>query len=309
MNDRDDTGERSGRTVPRPELTTEQLGKVDETLLHWADAGLLAYVKNHAGETIVRVEDLARMLRTLAHCAALTGLQGLVTRRCEENRGPDMAFGFIAAAKAVEYLADRCSTKAVTLCSSDPHKYLNDEWNEIAKSRDYVLDDIERVAPGWCAKAQELVAAYKKAPLAKPLTDKRPEGVYDARGGYAGDVQQPSPGFAERIAAAKAGIGVTETGELRIKKVTDRLHVYLGRPGDQLLAVKGNETASESLNRALADFIGGYEAKTGERLSDNEVRYLHELVGGTLTPASRVGYVRLVGAEKRDTRFKPEDFR
>lgn len=296
------------------ELTKEQLDKVDEILLHWADAGLCAYGRNSAGKTIVRIEDIVRMLHTLAHCAAFTGLQGLVTGRSEECRVHDTALGFIAVAKVIEYLANRCSMKEVTLCSSDPHEYLNPTWDEVAKSREYVLDDIDRVAPGWYAKAMERVSALTEAPLVKPLTDKRPEGVYDARGGYAGAVQQPAPGFAERIAAAKAGIRPKGLGEIRLDKVTRRLYAHLGEPEELLYrnyekaAARIKTELSKKWLDELIGFIGEYETRYGERLSDNEVRYLRELVSGDITHERYTGHARIVGLEKRDGRFRIGDF-
>lgn len=291
------------------ELTSEQIEKVDAILRCWPMAGecLLRRDGDPSMSELVAwtvpVDGLVRMLHTLAHCAAMCGMQDLVAGRTSADRKNDMVTGFIAAAKAVEYLASRCQIKDVKLCSADPHEYLNGAWNEIAESRAGFIDDIERVAPGWYAKAQELAAkAKEKSVKTVPVTS------------AAGHVVAPDSGYAERVAKARAGIRRKGLGEIRIDNVFHRLYVHLDEPQELLRWNHDEERAKIKAELAktwmpeLVTFIGEYESRYGERLSDNEIRYLRELVSGDMTTDKHRGYARLVGLESRDTRLKLEDF-
>ena len=301
--------------VQGPALTDGQIAEIDSILRSWVKEGACLLVRNgdpSMGNVrwTVPADRIVRMLRMLARYAELVRLQDLAAGR-EEAGGIRCSCGFLAAARAVEQLALVSWPKEVSVWRSDPEEHLHAAMDDVTKERDLAVADIERVAPGWCAKAKELAAALKNEPLAKPLTEGYPE--VKAHMGSVGRTVLPE-GSAERIASAKAGICATERGEIRLNNVTHRLYEHLGRPHELL----GNNYEGEAARiksdlslkwlSGLTDFIGGYEAKYGERLGDAEIRYLHELVNGDITPERRKGYARVVGAERRDVRFRPEDF-
>lgn len=308
-------GKPGANEVQGPALTDGQIAEIDSILRSWVKEGACLLVRNGDPsignvQWTVPADRIVRMLRMLASYAKLVWLQDLAAGR-EEAGGIRCACGFLAAARAVEQLALMSGLKEVSVCSSDPEEYLPAVVNDVIKARYFTVADIERVAPGWRAKAEETAAALKNEPMAKPLTEGYPE--VKAYIGSVGRTVLPE-GSAERIASAKAGICVTERGDIRLNNVTHRLYEHLGRPHELL----GNnyEVAAARIKSDLAlkwlsgltDFIGGYEAKYGERLGDAEIRYLHELVNGDMTPERRKGYARVVGAERRDVRFRPEDF-
>ena len=301
--------------VQGPALTDGQIAEIDSILRSWVKEGACLLVRNgdpSMGNVkwTVQADRIAKTLRRLANYAELVRLQDLAAGR-EEAGGVRCACGFLAAARAVERLALVSGLKEVSVCRSDPEEHLHATMNDVTNERYPIVADIERVAPGWHAKAEELAAALKNEPLAKPLT----AGYLEVRA-YMGSVGRTvlPEGSAERIASAKAGICVTERGDIRLNNVTHRLYEHLGRPHELLgnnyegAAARIKSDLSLKWLSGLTDFIGGYEAKYGERLGDAEIRYLHELVNGDMTPERRKGYARVVGAERRDVRFRPEDF-
>ena len=301
--------------VQGPALTDGQIAEIDSILRSWVKEGACLLVRNGDPgignvKWTVPADRIVRMLRMLASYAKLVWLQDLAAGR-EEAGGIRCACGFLAAARAVEQLALMSGLKEVSVGRSDPAGHLPASLKDRIKERDLTVADIERVAPGWHAKAEELAAALKNEPLAKPLT-----AGYQEVMAYMGSVGRTvlPEGSAERIASAKAGICVTERGDIRLNNVTHRLYEHLGRPHEllgnnyEVAAARIKSDLSLKWLSGLTDFIGGYESKYGERLGDAEIRYLHELVNGDMTPERRKGYARVVGVERRDVRFRPEDF-
>lgn len=307
-------GKPDANEVQGPALTDGQIAEIDSILRSWVKEGACLLVRNGDPgmgnvKWTVPADGISRTLRMLARYAELVRLQDLAAGR-EEAGGIRCACGFLAAARAVERLALVSGLKEVSVCSSDPAEHLPAGLHDVSNERDLTVADIERVAPGWYANAEKLSASLKNEPMAKPLTEGYPE--VKAYMGSVGRTVLPE-GSAERIESAKAGICVTERGDIRLNNVTHRLYEHLGRPHELLGQNYEGEAAriksdlSLKWLSGLTDFIGGYEEKYGERLGDAEIRYLHELVNGDITPERRKGYARVVGAERRDVRFRPED--
>ena len=308
-------GKPDANEVQGPALTDGQIAEIDSILRSWVKEGACMLVRNGDPsignvQWTVPADRISRTLRMLASYAKLVWLQDLAAGR-EEAGGIRCACGFLAAARAVEQLALMSGLKEVSVGRSDPAGHLPASLKDGIKERYLTVADIERVAPGWYAKAEETAAALKNEPMAKPLT----AGYLEVRAhmGSVGRTVLPE-GSAERIASAKDGICVTERGDIRLNNVTHRLYEHLGRPHEllgnnyEVAAARIKSDLSLKWLSGLTDFIGGYEAKYGERLGDAEIRYLHELVNGDITPERRKGYARVVGAERRDVRFRPEDF-
>ena len=195
----------SQMTTP-PVPSADELAAVDAFLRCWVKSagGLLKQqwdtrVVNTPSPWTVEIESLVRMLHNLAHCAQLVVLQDLAAGRSEDSEGGrDYTLGFLLAARVIQFMADKHGIKEVTVCSgkSDPYKVAAENWDKVEKTREHVINDIERLAPGWYALVQAKIREAQEAAKAsvKPRTAAcNPKYVH-----------RPKKGFSDRVARNQA---------------------------------------------------------------------------------------------------------